>query len=106
MTDTNDTSARRPGSKQPLSLKKTETSTVKQSFSHGRTKAVVVEKKRTLAQPVAGKTPEKPRAPAAETPKPAAAAQAAPQPARVTSKLQRLIAFLPRNWPWPWAARM
>jgi translation initiation factor IF-2 len=32
-----------------LTLKKTETSTVKQSFSHGRTKAVVVEKKRTTA---------------------------------------------------------
>ena len=87
MTDTNDTSARRPGAKQPLSLKKTETSTVKQSFSHGRTKAVVVEKKRTLAPPAGGKTAEKPRAPAAaETPKPAAAAApAAPQPARADS---------------------
>ena len=40
-----------------LSLKKTETSTVKQSFSHGRTKAVVVEKKRTLGPaPPAAKT--------------------------------------------------
>ncbi len=79
MTDTNDTSARRPGAKQPLSLKKTETSTVKQSFSHGRTKAVVVEKKRTLAPP-AGKAPEKPRTPQAEPQKPAAAAAtAAPQ---------------------------
>ena len=38
-----------------LSLKKTETSTVKQSFSHGRTKAVVVEKKRTL-----GRRPRRP----------------------------------------------
>jgi hypothetical protein len=35
-----------------LSLKKTEISTVKQSFSHGRTKAIVVEKKRTQAMPV------------------------------------------------------
>jgi translation initiation factor IF-2 len=34
-----------------LSLKKTETSTVKQSFSHGRTKAVVVEKKRARVAP-------------------------------------------------------
>src|ERR1700691_2105617 len=34
------------GGSKTLSLKKTETSTVKQSFSHGRTKAVVVEKKR------------------------------------------------------------
>ena len=38
MTDTDET--KRP---KTLSLKKTETSTVKQSFSHGRTKAVVVE---------------------------------------------------------------
>lgn len=44
MSDTNDTT-RKAGGK-TLSLKKTETSTVKQSFSHGRTKAVVVEKKR------------------------------------------------------------
>jgi translation initiation factor IF-2 len=44
MSDTDET--KRPA--KTLSLKKTETSTVKQSFSHGRTKAVVVEKKRTL----------------------------------------------------------
>jgi translation initiation factor IF-2 len=68
MTDTNDTSARRPGSKQPLSLKKTETSTVKQSFSHGRTKAVVVEKKRTLGPTSGGK----PQAPADDKPRAAA----------------------------------
>src|SRR5579864_5866187 len=48
-----------------LSLKKTETSTVKQSFSHGRTKAVVVEKKRTLGAPGTVKPAEK-KAPAAE----------------------------------------
>ena len=65
MSDTDDT--KRPA--KTLSLKKTETSTVKQSFSHGRTKAVVVEKKRTL-----GGAP----APAAKTDKPAAAA---PKPA-------------------------
>ena len=39
MSETDDT--KRPA--KTLSLKKTETSTVKQSFSHGRTKAVVVE---------------------------------------------------------------
>src|ERR1700761_3391045 len=49
MSDTNDTTKKPSGSgRAPLTLKKTETSTVKQSFSHGRTKAVVVEKKRTL----------------------------------------------------------
>ncbi len=72
MSDANDTT-RRPG--KTLSLKKTETSTVKQSFSHGRTKAVVVEKKRARTAP--GEAPEKPAvkaeakaAPKAEAAKP------------------------------------
>jgi translation initiation factor IF-2 len=64
MNDTNDTTrTARPAGRQPLSLKKTETSTVKQSFSHGRSKAVVVEKKRTRLAP--GEMPKP-----AETPKP------------------------------------
>src|SRR5882762_8362586 len=74
MSDTDET--KRPA--KTLSLKKTEMSTVKQSFSHGRTKAVVVEKKRTRVEP--GKAPERPQvaepkaaAPASEKP-----AQAAP----------------------------
>ena len=67
MTDTDET--KRP---KTLSLKKTETSTVKQSFSHGRTKAVVVEKKRTLGAPgVAAKPAPKP----AQPEKPAAQAE-------------------------------
>jgi translation initiation factor IF-2 len=73
----NDTRDGRAG-RTPLSLKKTETSTVKQSFSHGRTKAVVVEKKRARLTP-GGKpeAPEKP-APVTETkiaPTPSAAPQ-------------------------------
>jgi translation initiation factor IF-2 len=78
MTDTNDTSRTRPAGK-TLSLKKTETSTVKQSFSHGRTKAVVVEKKRTLgpaAKPAAADKSKAAAAPA-KSPAPAAAAPAA-----------------------------
>jgi translation initiation factor IF-2 len=71
MTDTNDTTQRG----KTLSLKKTEMSTVKQSFSHGRTKAVVVEKKRTRVEP--GKPPERPQA--AE---PKAAAPASEKPAQ------------------------
>src|SRR5438067_1386482 len=69
MSDTDET--KRPA--KTLSLKKTETSTVKQSFSHGRTKAVVVEKKRSAAPP-AKAAPVK----AAEKPadKPAAKAEA------------------------------
>jgi translation initiation factor IF-2 len=75
MSDTNDTTQRTGG--KTLSLKKTEMSTVKQSFSHGRTKAVVVEKKRTRVEP--GKPPE--RAHAAEAAKSAApAAEKAAQP--------------------------
>ena len=75
MTDTNDTT-QRPG--KTLSLKKTEMSTVKQSFSHGRTKAVVVEKKRTRVEP--GKAPERPQA--AE---PKAAAPVSEKPAAQTA---------------------
>ena len=59
MSDTDETSTRRTGRApaKTLSLKKTETSTVKQSFSHGRTKAVVVEKKRARVEP--GKVADK-----------------------------------------------
>jgi translation initiation factor IF-2 len=87
MSETDDT--KRPA--KTLSLKKTETSTVKQSFSHGRTKAVVVEKKRTLGapapaapKPVAAKAAPAAAKPAAETPaaaQPAAPAAAAARPA-------------------------
>ncbi|HEY1615441.1 MAG TPA: translation initiation factor IF-2 [Rhizomicrobium sp.] len=69
MSETNDSATRAHGGK-TLSLKKTETSTVKQSFSHGRTKAVVVEKKRARVAPAGGKgpeAPEKPRPPVSET---------------------------------------
>src|SRR5882724_6380450 len=71
MSDTDET--KRPA--KTLSLKKTETSTVKQSFSHGRTKAVVVEKKRSATPPAPTAKPVK----AAEKPaeKPAAKAVAA-----------------------------
>ena len=78
MSETNDTTRRG----KTLSLKKTETSTVKQSFSHGRTKAVVVEKKRTRVPPSAAKTAEapekaKPAAPAPQAQAPAPAREAA-----------------------------
>ena len=58
--DSGSTPARGAGRGKTLSLKRTETSTVRQSFSHGRSKAVVVEKKRTrvapgTADPAAGK---------------------------------------------------
>jgi len=84
MSDTDET--KRPA--KTLSLKKTETSTVKQSFSHGRTKAVVVEKKRSAAPPAAAAKPaakpadkpaEKAAAPQSQ---PAAAAKPAAAPTR------------------------
>jgi translation initiation factor IF-2 len=56
-----------PGGK-TLTLRRTETSTVKQSFSHGRTKAVVVEKKRTPVKPSGKPEVEKAARPAAEIP--------------------------------------
>jgi len=58
MTETNDTEDRKPGmAGRKLSLRRSTTETVgrvRQNFSHGRTKPVVVEtkRKRTIAQPV------------------------------------------------------
>src|SRR5437868_6856525 len=72
------------GTRPPLGLKRTvETGKVKQSFSHGRSKTVVVEvkKRRILGRP--GEAPaEAPKTPApvAEAPKPAPK-PAAPAPA-------------------------
>jgi translation initiation factor IF-2 len=64
MSDTDDggTRSRAGGTGgKTLSLKRTETSTVRQSFSHGRSKAVVVEKKRARVMPGAKPLePEKP----------------------------------------------
>src|ERR1700761_2345279 len=80
MSDTDET--KRPA--KTLSLKKTETSTVKQSFSHGRTKAVVVEKKRTLGAPAPAKA-DKPAASAAK-PAPAAPSAEAAKPATAAAK--------------------
>jgi len=75
MSETDDTSTRRTPAK-TLTLKKTETSTVKQSFSHGRTKAVVVEKKRTRVETgkPASKAPVKETQAKVEAPAPAAPA--------------------------------
>src|SRR5258706_5752248 len=60
MSETDDSGARARGGK-TLSLKRTEPSTVRQSFSHGRSKAVVVEKKRARVAPGKGVAePERP----------------------------------------------
>ena len=68
--------------RRPLSLRRTvDTGTVRQSFSHGRTKAVVVEKKRRRVVPPKDAAPEKPAA-APEAEKPAPKPQAAPKPSQ------------------------
>src|SRR5580698_10321502 len=81
MSETNDSSAQAGRTGKTLSLKKTETSTVKQSFSHGRTKAVVVEKKRARVTPGAppSEAVEKPRTVVQET-KPARPVPSSPPP--------------------------
>ncbi|HEY1960850.1 MAG TPA: translation initiation factor IF-2 [Rhizomicrobium sp.] len=94
MSETNDaTRTGRPAGK-TLSLKKTETSTVKQSFSHGRTKAVVVEKKRArMSPPLGGKpaAPERSAAPVADarptTPEPSAPPRDSHRPGVVLRQL-------------------
>jgi translation initiation factor IF-2 len=71
MSETDDSGARTRGGAgggKTLSLKRTETSTVRQSFSHGRSKAVVVEKKRVrvMPGPVTGKPAAEPEKPSAK----------------------------------------
>src|SRR5471032_2225312 len=85
MSDTDET--KRPA--KTLSLKKTETSTVKQSFSHGRTKAVVVEKKRSAAPPAVAPKPVKPAEKPAE--KPAAKAPEAKAPAAAAAPARGVV---------------
>ena len=59
--ETADKSAR-PGVRKPLSLKRTvESGHVQQKFSHGRSKSVVVEKKKT--RKLSGAEPEEQQAP-------------------------------------------
>ncbi len=76
--------AKKPARK-PLSLRRTETGAVKQSFSHGRTKTVVVETKRRRVL-----TPKKPGEKAAESKStaPAETKAKAPEPAKEPEKPQ------------------
>ncbi|UOM34795.1 translation initiation factor IF-2 [Acuticoccus sp. I52.16.1] len=97
MSETNDTGEQAGGRKQTLSLRRggVEKGTVRQSFSHGRTKSVVVEKKKQRRVMVPGQDApapaaeprRQPAAPAAEAPRrsPAQATEAsAPTPASET----------------------
>ena len=84
MTDQNDQTDKtlRAGARKPLTLQKTvESGHVRQNFSHGRNKMVVVEKKKTRklgGDPVI-EAPAAPVAPAAAKPRPAAAKPAEAQ---------------------------
>ncbi len=84
MSDTDENSARSRGTGKTLSLKRTETSTVRQSFSHGRSKAVVVEKKRARVTP-AGRSPTEAEKPTRHAPEEAAhpVAESREEPRRV-----------------------
>jgi translation initiation factor IF-2 len=79
------------GTRPPLGIKRTvETGKVKQSFSHGRSNTVVVERKqrRVFTKPGEAPPPEPPK-PVAEAPKPVApkpAAPAAAQPRRPSAQ--------------------
>src|SRR5690606_11708042 len=75
--------------KKTLTLKRPEQGTVRQSFSHGRTKAVVVEtKKRKFARPDG--SPEPTAAPASKPkPRPAPSQQTQPSPRRETPRPQQ-----------------
>jgi translation initiation factor IF-2 len=79
MTDTNNSGDKSPqGAKPTLHLKRpVDSGTVRQSFSHGRTKVVVVEKKRRVIGPGETAAPA-PAAPVSLAPKAAPAAPPAP----------------------------
>src|SRR5215210_6215366 len=76
------------GTRPPLGIKRpVETGKVKQSFSHGRSITVVLERKqrRVFTKPGEAPPPVEAPKPAAEAPKPAApATPAAPAPRRIS----------------------
>ena len=88
MSDANDNDGR-SGGRAPLTLKPrggaVSSGTVKQSFSHGRSKTVVVETKRRRVDAPPPAAPAAVR-PVFEAPKPAAPQPAAPRPAAPAPK--------------------
>lgn len=90
MTDQADTSERKPktGGK-TLSLKRTvESGHVRQNFSHGRTKTVVVEKKKSRTLKTGAAAAEEPAKPQ-KTAAPAAKAAEEPAPAIIETKAEK-----------------
>ncbi|MCQ8183793.1 translation initiation factor IF-2 [Parvularcula maris] len=72
-----DTQEKPKSTRKPLSLNRTETGAVKQSFSHGRTKTVLVEKKRRAVAPGAAAKKAATKGPKLVKPAEGKAAQAA-----------------------------
>ncbi len=95
MTETKDTTDKtlRSGARKPMSLQRTvESGHVRQNFSHGRSKSVVVEKRKTRKLTAPGAEAEKPSAPAELGKKPAAEAaprSSAPAPAATQAEQTR-----------------
>jgi translation initiation factor IF-2 len=56
MSDTKETDTNKSGGRKPLTTRSSSSGTVRQSFSHGRTKSVVVEKKKKRVVTQGGKT--------------------------------------------------
>ena len=93
MTDSNDQTDKtiRVGARKPLSLQRTvESGHVRQNFSHGRSKSVVVEKKKTrrLGGPGEGAEPTPVATTTIERPQPVAKAPSSAQPAQTTTPVQ------------------
>ncbi len=83
MSETKDTADKplTPGGRKPLSLQRTvESGHVRQSFSHGRSKSVVVEKRKTRKLAAPGAPAEREAAHPAAAPAPAAAPKAPARP--------------------------
>ncbi len=80
-----DTQEKSKSGRKPLSLRRSETGAVKQSFSHGRTKTVVVEKKRRAVSPGSSSTAQPAAKPAAAKPAAKPAAEAKPATKRAAS---------------------
>jgi translation initiation factor IF-2 len=81
-----DTQEKSKSGRKPLSLRRSETGAVKQSFSHGRTKTVVVEKKRRAVAPGGGKSAASTTDKPAATPKPKQAETSKPQGAKPAAR--------------------
>jgi translation initiation factor IF-2 len=95
MTETKDTTDKtlRGGARKPLSLQRTvESGHVRQNFSHGRSKSVVVEKRKTRKLGGTGGAEQEVASVAAPVAEPAVARKPAQPPAPVPSAAERAIA--------------